>query len=116
MTKTKVRVLEFADTDEGRERFGFIYQGFLSGGNSVQAKGMEVVRCEARILDKMDAVSYEGDGGQRHPSSGLHRVVLSQQEYELVTRYFEGAAWNTVASRKVVNISDWLAGIPQTEE
>jgi len=119
----KARIVEFSDTEESREHFALIYQGFLSGGNGPGAKPMDVIRREATILDKMEAISYEEmdqesnqPTGKRLLHPGEQRLSLSQPEYELLKRYFENTPWTTKVSRKVVEISDWLSAIPLGEE
>lgn len=108
------RRLEFHDTPQDKEAFGFIYQGFLNGGNGAQAKGMEVMRREATILDKLDEHSVEDETGAR-VLRGPAVVLLTQPEYELLKKYFENTPWTTKVSRRVVGISDWLAAIPLEE-
>jgi hypothetical protein len=121
----KVRVFEFADTEEGRERLSMLYFGFVSGGNQPGTpKGMEVIRREARILDKFAEISESSVTKQidrpdtyeqvMHP--GPQKFALEEVEYELLRKYFERAGWNVSAARKVVDISEWMSSIPQTEE
>jgi hypothetical protein len=105
-------MLVFEDNEQARERFTLLYQGFIAGGNSPAQKGMEVVRREARVLDKLDAVSEPSVNGLRALREGEHAVVLEQPEYELVKRYFENAPWAVHVSRQVVSVSDWLSAIP----
>lgn len=111
----KTRKLVIADTEDGREMFALLYQGFLNGGNGPQPKGMEVIRREVRILDKLDAISSVGESGERKMNPGAQEVQLEQPEYELLKRYFENTPWTTAVARKVVNIADWLAAVPLEE-
>lgn len=110
----KIRRLVFDESESDRWMFPLLYSGFLNGGNSPNAKGMEVLRREARILDKLEAISVD-EGPERVLKSGPQEVTLEQPEYELLKRYFENTPWTTAVSRKVVNISDWLSAI-QLEE
>ncbi len=126
----KVRVLQFENTDhdrsQDRRRFDLLYQGFMFGGNQQQSKGMDVLRREARILDTLDSISLvqnPGDGTPDDPARllrtlapGHHEVSFEEPDYALLCRYFNGAAWTTSVARQVVSISDWLAGIPQTDK
>jgi hypothetical protein len=114
MGKGKVRRLTFDDGDDGAKRFVLLHRGFLLGGNKPGGKNMEIVRREARVLDKFDAVSRAVDGSDgREFAAGA--LVLEEPEYEMVKRYFEGTDWVTGISREIVNISDWLAAIPQED-
>lgn len=119
----RIRKLVFNDTPEAREDFALLYQGFMTGGNAAPSKGMEITRREAKILDKLDAISedFGGNGkcdtcGQPVPTQrvlrmGAQQIELEQPEYDLVKKYFEATPWTVRASRRVVSISDWLASI-----
>lgn len=116
----------YADTNEtDQERFSLIYQGFLMGGNSPQ-KGMEVIRREAKILDKLEEISGPEEGSTcdscgiaKNPSQKLHLgaqyLRLEQPEMTLLTKYIEQTPWNTRSSRKVRDLVDWLASIKAEE-
>ena len=117
----KLRRLVFDDTKEGRERYTLLWQGFLTGGNSAQTKGIEVVRREAKILDKFAAhgtippdVVSAADGSDelaRSMNPGDQTIDLEQPEYEMLKRYFESTPWVTRMSVRVRNVSDWLNSI-----
>ena len=123
------RVLVFEDSERGRDRFSMLYQGFNSGGQvryAGQQKPMAATRTECRILDKLDAISDEAPDGT--PSrlimrslknrEGEQQLELSEDEYGFLKAYFDHAAgaWMPVAARKVVDVADWLAGIPQVDD
>lgn len=123
----RVRKIVIADTPEDRETFSLLYQGFVTGGNMPQqSKGMEVTRREARVLDKLEAVSDETGGEacvscgtriaiKREPKAGTQTIALEQPEFDLLKKYFEATPWTVRMSQRVVNISDWLASIPLEE-
>lgn len=110
-----MRIRRLAFNDGNKESFQFIYQGFLIGGNGPQPKGMEVLRREVRILDKLEEISNEAPAGERQLKPGDQEVVLEQPEYEMLRRYFENTPWTTQVARKIVAISDWLSDIPAEE-
>lgn len=125
MAKAQVRKLTFADTDEAREDFALLYQGFVTGGSGGgERKTMETTRREAKLLDKLEEVSEEFGGAssvcdtcgqrinvKRVTKSGPQEIVIDQPEYEMLKKYFEATPWTVRISRRVVNISDWLASI-----
>jgi hypothetical protein len=112
------RKLVFVEGDQ--EKFALLYQGFLNGGTG-QSRGLEVMRREARVLDKLDAISQpeiiQIDGktvetNDRVPKLGEQVLLLEQPEYELLKAHFEATPWTTRVVRKVVSICDWLSAIP----
>lgn len=119
----KVKRLEFnPDSPESSERFMLLYQGFLAGGQLHDprdgAKGMIVIRREARILDKFEGISEALPDrliGEDRVLRG-ELMVLEQPEFELLVKYFERAPWTTKISRKIVDVSDWLSSLPLLEE
>ena len=117
------RVLKFGEGD--RDKFKFLYTGFLNGGNGTNAKGVEVLRREGRILDKLEAISTEeliinGSDtpvltGERILKEGPQELSLEEPEYQLLQKYFQNTPWNTKVARQVVNTIDWLAAVPLEE-
>lgn len=110
------------DTGQNREAFPLLYQGLLNGGNGPSAKGIQTLRTEVRILDKLDAISepeyIEVEGAKvatdaRLLKDGPQSLTLEQPEFDLLKRYFENTPWTTRVARQVVNIVDWLATIPE---
>lgn len=114
----KVRRLVFADDDEGRDRYMLLYQGFLNGGNNTQTKGMEVVRREAKMLERFQNAGLlppddlSSNEMNRALIPGGATVELDGAEYDLLKKYFEGTPWVTRLAIKVVNVSDWLNSLP----
>lgn len=122
-----MRVLQFEGTEEGRTRFELLFQGFLSGGSRTpgESKGIEVVRREARILDKFEAISDGPPEGAVLPAgltAAMSRslkeeggsITLDSVEYDLLRRYVEGCNWMPGVSKKVVEVVDWLIDVPKT--
>src|SRR5688572_26296888 len=109
----KHRVLTFSDSDESRETFALICQGFLYGGNSATSKGMELIRREAGILDKLYGIGTENTTEDKMVlNPGEQKLVLTQPEFELVQRYFRSTPWTTKMARRIRDIDDWLAVVP----
>jgi len=87
------------------EDFSLLYQGFIIGGNSVDKKTMQVIRREAKVLDKLDAISRVV-GDDRYPTGDKVRELnpilllndkaelkLEDEEHELFKMYFESVNW-----------------------
>jgi hypothetical protein len=120
----RVRKLRFGESADDSENFSLLYSGFVTGGNGPGPKGMEVIRREGRILDKLEAISVEigtneicNECGQvnqvrRVLMPGAQEIELDQPEFELLKKYFEATSWTTRVSRRIVNISDWLSSVP----
>jgi hypothetical protein len=115
MVKSIARTLEFEDSDLGRERFEFLFQGFVVGGGTSSKKGMEVVRREAKILDKFEEIGVVGEDGKAVFNNGGGTIRFTAPEFELIRSYFEGVPWNALVSRKVVAVADWLISSPQED-
>jgi hypothetical protein len=103
---------------ESAEEFAFLYQGFVIGGSRQQTKTMSSVRLEAKILDKFEAISnpsLDSEGkSDLYPTGDPVRVysegelLLTQDELELIKKYFDEVPWNTRVSRDVVKLADKL--------
>lgn len=101
------------------EDFGLLYQGFIIGGNSIDKKTMQVIRREAKVLDKLEAIS-QPRGDERYPTGDRVReliasedskpitLLLEDEELELLKTYFESVPWVTKVSREVVRLADLL--------
>lgn len=105
-----MKTIEIANTED----FGILFQGFIIGGNTVEKKTMQVIRREAKILDKFEAIS-EPVGEDKYPTGDRVRKVngpavlkLEDEELELLKSYFESVSWVTKVSREVVRLADLL--------
>jgi hypothetical protein len=105
-----MRILTLNSTQD----FNLLYQGFTVGGNSQQSKTMQVVRREAKILDKLEAISQPVLPASVYPSGEPVRELrdaaatlrLTAEEHELLKKYFDAVPWTTQASRFVVKMAD----------
>jgi hypothetical protein len=104
-------------TIETSEDFSLLYQGFIIGGNSQQSKTMQQVRREAKILDKLEDLSFVPNPSDKYPTGDVVRhlkshvvsdLKLTQEEWELFKQYFEAVPWMTKVSREVVRLADLL--------
>ena len=115
------RVLIF-EGEKAARRYTYIYEGFVIGGQRDEKKSFDVVRKEAKILDKLQAagVVQDGDGipglGDKYtlnPESSP--VVLTQPEHDLVKARLEATPWRTHLAPQVVDAVDWFCAAPQEE-
>lgn len=110
-------VVTFAQANEDdKKRFGFLYGWFIAGGNSVDRKGIEVVRREALVVDKFWAISDRLEGlpegvEARRLKIGGGTLTFQQPEYELIKRYLESANPRTELSRQYVETVDWWSSL-----
>lgn len=115
----KVRKLQFGDGEAEQAKFAMIYRGFLEGGNRLQhgrgPKPIETYRTEARLLDKLEAISEQVEGTPIRMISGARELVLTEPEFDIVKSYFMATDWVVAVSREFVNTVDWLTGIPQED-
>jgi hypothetical protein len=117
-----IRRVTFAGTD-GPVRFELVYEGFVIGGDSQSGmRGMETLRREGRILDKLEAISVpkvstRGDATRvtRELKPGTHTLDLEVPEFDLLRQYFERCPWITSAARRVTATYDWLTAAPVVE-
>ena len=102
--------------------FTLIYQGFTAGGNSQQSKTMQVVRREAKILDKLEAISQPVVPPATYPNGDVARELrtdiptvlrLTSEEYDLLKKYFEAVPWTVNASRAAVAMADRIDAAPE---
>lgn len=113
----KFRQLTFDATDEGRERFFFVLQGYMLGGSQPSAgggrKNMMVVEREADILRKFRKLATEDEMPQL---AGEGVVLLSESEFQIVRDHYDAAQWATAVSIKVVDVWHWLLAAPLIDE
>jgi hypothetical protein len=114
------RVLTFDSNGHGQQRFMIVYAAILLGAPK-GARGLEVIRREARILDALDAISVADAAAGPGPVPARHvipdaRLTLSQPEFELVGRYLEAVEWTPAASRDVIDTVDWVSAAATHED
>lgn len=118
-----VRVIAFDDDRRNQRRFEIYYAAVLLGAPK-GARGLEVIRREARVLDALDAISdlgttpapaAAGDVPRRLVQRG-RALLLSQPEFDLLCTYLAGAEWVPLVARDVVDAADWLSAAPPQHE
>lgn len=110
-------ILSFEGENEGKI-FQMLFDGFIIGGALIKEKGINVIRREASLLDKLESISKECECGRRLVTGEAARelldnnnkfiIDLSLDEFNILQNYFEAVPWKSSLSRDVVKISDWL--------
>jgi len=103
------KTLVFAPDTVSERRFNFLYKGFLLG--QIERKNIEILRCEGRILDKLEAISKASNNSNDMTRTLTAPAILEleQAEIALIQQYILSVAWVPAVSRSVVDLIDWLA-------
>jgi hypothetical protein len=94
--------------------FKHLYYAFLQGGNNIskEAKPRSLVRLEARIVDKFEAV-MEPDSDDKalpwrlKPNHQEQELVFTAEEYEHIDKCIEAVAWPTSGAKSAAAMMDF---------
>jgi hypothetical protein len=110
-------ILNFEEED-GKKKFEFCFVGFVLGGSMQQTKGMQVLRTEVGIFEKLETISelkpcgkklINGEPDRQLKSEGMRQLQLSMPEFDLLYNYMVLVPWQTGSpSRNAVMTLDWL--------
>ena len=112
-------ILTFAD-ELGRRHFEFCFVGFVLGGSLQQQKGMQVLRTEVALFEKLESISDEMPCGKKLPNGEVQRqlktgegaipnVQITLQEYDLLYNYVAAVPWQSgTPTKHSVEALDWL--------
>jgi len=110
-------ILDFSD-ETGKKRFEFCFVGFVLGGSMQQTKGMQVLRSEVAIFEKLEVISelkpcgkklLNGEPDRQLKAEGNRTLQLSIQEFDLLYNYMVMVPWQTgTPSKNAVMTLDWL--------
>jgi hypothetical protein len=116
------RVVSFkADATKNQKRLELCYAAVVLGAPQA-ARGIDVIRREARLLDALDAISTPDTEGalmvnglpKRSPQVDAV-LTLDQPDWELLRRYVENTPWSPMAARDVVDVVDWLGAAAEQD-
>lgn len=112
-----MRVLTFTKQDE--EKFILLYSALNGSEKKLDIGGFRTL---VKVLDKMEAISKEGETPQ-HPRTpiieatdigdGAAILKLEDTEYELVKGMVAETAWTVRVARLVVGVTDMLDNAPK---
>lgn len=111
-------ILDFSD-ELGKRRFEFVFVGFILGGSLQQQKGMQVLRTEVGIFEKLESISDLKPCGKKlvngEPERELKngdsskQLQITVQEYDLIYNYLGVVPWQSGTPTKyAVETLDWL--------
>jgi hypothetical protein len=110
-------ILDFAD-DLGKRHFEFCFVGFVLGGSLQDKKGMQLLRAEVGIFEKLESVSepkpcgkklVNGEPERQLKAEGGRQMQLSVQEYDILVSYLAQVPWQSgTPVRHAVETIDWL--------
>jgi hypothetical protein len=109
------RVLLFAATEpKSQKRLELCFAAVMLGAPR-EARSIDVLRREARLLDAFESVSVLNPDGAALVNGMPARAVnpdatlrLEQPDWELLRKYVELTPWAPLVSRDVVDVVDWL--------
>jgi hypothetical protein len=109
--------LDFSDELYGKKRFEFCFVGFVLGGSMQQTKGIQVLRTEMSIFEKLESISELKPCGkkmvngepERQLVDGDKTIQLTMPEFDLLFSYISQVPWQTgTPVRNAINVLDWL--------
>lgn len=116
-----MRTLKFSNDDVSKKRFEILFHGLMVMGNQTAQKGLSVLRLEIALLDKLEAISKPCECGKKLPGSKEDdrelffedeiplTMVISDQEYELLSDYIGKVPWALgESSRLALKVLDWI--------
>ena len=111
-------ILNF-DDEQGKRHFEFVFVGFVLGGSLQEKKGMQVLRAEVALFEKLESISdlkpcgkklVNGEADrQLKNGDGSKQLQISLQEYDLIYHYVAAVPWQTGSPAKhALETIDWL--------
>lgn len=111
-------ILNF-DDDLGARHFEFCFVGFVLGGSLQEKKGLQVLRTEVGLFEKLESISDPKPCGKKlvngEPERQLKNGGASKQlqigmtEFDLLYNYVAAVPWQSgTPTRSAVETIDWL--------
>lgn len=110
-------ILNFEEED-GKRKFEFCFVGFVLGGSMQQTKGMQILRTEVAIFEKLESISevkpcgkklINGEPERQLKTEGSRQLQLSLPEFDLLFNYMVAVPWQSgTPVRNAVMTLDWL--------
>lgn len=110
-------IASFED-DLGKRHFEFVFVGFILGGSLQDKKGMQVLRTEVGLFEKLESISdlmpcgkklVNGEPQRQLKTEGPTQLQLSAQEYDLLYSYLSVVPWQAgTPARHAIETIDWL--------
>lgn len=113
-------ILNFED-DLGKQHFEFCFVGFVLGGCLQDRKGMNILRREVGLFEKLESISEIKPCGKKMVTGEPERQLLNGEskttlqiridppEFDLLYNYISAVPWQSgTPARKAVETIDWL--------
>lgn len=112
-------ILNFAD-EQGKRHFEFVFVGFILGGSLQDKKGMQVLRTEVGIFEKLESISElkpcgkklvngEPERQLKNGDGSVPSLQLTLQEYDILYNYLGQVPWQSgTPTKNAVETIDWL--------
>lgn len=110
-------ILDF-DNELGKRHFEFCFVGFVLGGSLQEKKGMQILRLEVGIFEKLESVSelkpcgkklVNGEPDRQLSGNGTKKMQIDLQEFDLLYNYIAQVPWQSgTATKYAVEAIDWL--------
>lgn len=110
-------ILNF-DDELGKKHFEFCFVGFILGGSMQNQKGMQVLRTEVSLFEKLESISELKPCGKKlpngEPDRQLHdksaKIHIDMIEFDMLYNYLAAVPWQAGSpARNAVETIDWLA-------
>lgn len=110
-------ILDFTD-DLGPLHFEFCFVGFVLGGSLQEKKGLQVIRLEVGLFEKLESVSeakpcgrklVNGEPDRQLDAEGARKIQIDLTEFDLLYNYLAAVPWQTgTPGRKALDTITWL--------
>jgi hypothetical protein len=112
-------ILNFED-ELGKRHFEFCFVGFVLGGSLQNQKGMQVLRTEVGLFEKLESISELKSCGKKMVNgeperqlkaegNGSRQIQITVHEFDLLYSYVTTTPWQSGTPAKMaVETIDWL--------
>jgi len=110
-------ILDFED-EMGDRHFQFCFVGFVLGGSLQQTKGMQILRTEVGLFEKLESISelkscgkkmINGESERQLKKEGSRQLQISMVEFDMLFNYLAQVPWHTgTPARNALETIEWL--------
>ena len=110
-------ILDFSD-ELGKKHFEFCFVGFILGGSIQDKKGMQILRTEVSIFEKLESISepkpcgkklVNGEAERRLKEDGPLKTFFEPIEFDLLYNYMAQVPWQAgTPGKTALQTIDWL--------
>lgn len=110
-------ILNFQD-ELGKKHFEFCFVGFILGGSLQERKGMQILRTEVGLFEKLESISepkpcgkklVNGEPDRQLQEDGPRQLFIEATEFDMLYNYLSCVPWQAGSpARFAVETIDWL--------